>query len=811
MLIIGILIGLYLKISIAFLCMIYGIIIILTLIWIRKKIVLIFIFIILISSVYVKLLDQKYEEKYTDIPDTITARAIVISEPIEEEYKYKCNIEILEINKNSNYKGIKLIININKNKVEDKKLRFGDEIELEGEYIEPNEARNYKGFDYKAYLKSKGIYGTIKVASYEICAREQTNKMSKLINKIQNNMKRNINTILNKEESALCIGILIGDREAISEETETNFKNSNLTHMLAVSGSHITYIINGLALMLSKTGKRTSKIVTICILVFFMALTGFTASVIRACIMGILVLIASLIKRKSDTINNLGISSIIILVANPYSINDVGFLLSYGGTIGIVLFGDRINNFFTKKIKKMVFKTMETTSEESNITSKEEKSISKKAINKIMQYAITSFSITISANLVIIPIMAYNFSTFSFTFWISNILAGPIMEIVTVLGFILYFISLVYMPIAGFMGQFLNILLDILLKIAEFSSQIPGASIYIKTPYLWECAFYYVLLGIIFNYKIVKRKMTVIFNFFKKKIASLNRTISFFRICIVLIIIPIIFLQIREVPLKIYFVDVGQGDCTLIQTPSNKTILIDGGGSEFGNFDVGESTLLPYLLDRRIKKIDYILISHFDSDHIGGLFAIIENLKVGNIIISKQGEKTENLKKFANLLNSKKTNLLMVKKGDLLRIDKNTYFEILFPEDELIEENILNNNSIVANFHYKDFSMLFTGDIEQIAEKRLCDLYKDTNKLKATVLKVAHHGSKTSSTEEFLELVKPKIALIGVGENNSFGHPNDIVINRLKNYTNFIFRTDEYGEIVIEKNNKSCVIDNKIR
>ena len=329
MLIIGILIGLYLKISIAFLCMIFGIIIILILIWIRKKIVLIFIFIILISSVYVKLLDQKYEEKYTDIPDTITARAIVISEPIEEEYKYKCNIEILEINKNSNYKGIKLIININKNKVEDKKLRFGDEIELKGEYIEPNEARNYKGFDYKAYLKSKGIYGTIKVASYEICAREQTNKMSKLINKIQNNMKRNINTILNKEESALCIGILIGDREAISEETETNFKNSNLTHMLAVSGSHITYIINGLALMLSKTGKRTSKIVTICILVFFMALTGFTASVIRACIMGILVLIASLIKRKSDTINNLGISSIIILVTNPYSINDVGFLLSY--------------------------------------------------------------------------------------------------------------------------------------------------------------------------------------------------------------------------------------------------------------------------------------------------------------------------------------------------------------------------------------------------------------------------------------------------------------------------------------------------
>ena len=205
--------------------------------------------------------------------------------------------------------------------------------------------------------------------------------------------------------------------------------------------------------------------------------------------------------------------------------------------------------------------------------------------------------------------------------------------------------------------------------------------------------------------------------------------------------------------------------------------------------------MLPYLLDRRITTIDYMIISHADSDHIAGLFAVIDNLKVKNIIISKQGKNSDNLKTLNELVNRNKINVKIVKSGDYIGVDKYTYFEILFPEEELIKENILNNNSIVAKFSYKNFSMLFTGDIEEIAEKKICQMYKGTNKLNAVILKVAHHGSKTSSTEEFLEIVKPNIALIGVGENNNFGHPNKEVLKRINQYTNLIYRTDECGEI----------------
>lgn len=193
-----------------------------------------------------------------------------------------------------------------------------------------------------------------------------------------------------------------------------------------------------------------------------------------------------------------------------------------------------------------------------------------------------------------------------------------------------------------------------------------------------------------------------------------------------------------------------------------------------------------------------------------GLFKVVENLKIENIIISKQGEESNNFKEFINLIKAKNTNLILVKKGDYIEIDKYSYFEILFPEENYIKENILNNNSIVAKFVSENISMLFTGDIEEMAEKRLYELYKDTNKLEASIIKVAHHGSKSSSTEKFLSLVKPKIAVIGVGKDNNFGHPNMNVIKRIKKYTNIVYRTDECGEIEMKFNKNGIQINTMI-
>ena len=189
------------------------------------------------------------------------------------------------------------------------------------------------------------------------------------------------------------------------------------------------------------------------------------------------------------------------------------------------------------------------------------------------------------------------------------------------------------------------------------------------------------------------------------------------------------------------------------------------------------------------------MVSHMDYDHVGGLFAVLENLKVGKVIIPNQVEKSENYAKFLKITNEKNIKVIDVKQGDVIQIEDNLQFKILWPGEKTISENAINNNAMVAKLIYKDFSCLFTGDIEEEAEKELVKLNK--NELNSTILKIAHHGSKTSTTEKFLEKVNPKMALIGVGENNTFGHPNREVLERISKYTNKIYRTDKNGEINI--------------
>ena len=178
-------------------------------------------------------------------------------------------------------------------------------------------------------------------------------------------------------------------------------------------------------------------------------------------------------------------------------------------------------------------------------------------------------------------------------------------------------------------------------------------------------------------------------------------------------------------------------------------------------------------------------------------------MKVKNVIISKQGETSENFSEFLDIVNGKNINVIALNKGDKISVEKNLYFDVLWPDNsDFISENSLNNNALVCKLCYKDFSCIFTGDIEEITEKKLIKLYSNTNALSATVLKVAHHGSISSSFEEFLKSVQPKIALIGVGENNLYGHPNSEVLARLARFGIKIYRTDEDGEISIIVNHK---------
>lgn len=192
------------------------------------------------------------------------------------------------------------------------------------------------------------------------------------------------------------------------------------------------------------------------------------------------------------------------------------------------------------------------------------------------------------------------------------------------------------------------------------------------------------------------------------------------------------------------------------------------------------------MLDRKIITVDYLIISHFDSDHCANSIEIMEELKVKNLVVSKQIEHSKNFEDIIKVARNKKVKIIVVQAGDIVKVDKNIYFQILFPSDNsMIKENGMNNNSILCKLNYKNFSMIFTGDIEEIAEKQILEKYKNNLQiLNSTILKVAHHGSNTSSIKAFIQAVKPEIAVIGVGKNNKFGHPNNEVLERLENTRN---------------------------
>lgn len=739
-------------------------------------------------------LEKIYPEKME-----IFFKCEVIKEKESKEYYDKYIVKVIQNESIKVSKNTKLILYVKK----DKEFLPGDILVVKGDFEKGEISRNYGGFNYRNYLKQNKIYGI--VFAEEIEQISQRKDIYYNFFKIRNSLESKINKLYEDDYGSFLKSLLIGNKSELDEEIIKNFQDSNISHILAISGLHISFILVGVNFILEKiiNSKKIRNSFLIIFLLFFMLLTGNSVSCMRACIMNIFAILCSTFYKRNDFYSSLIISIFFIIIINPYNIFNVGMWLSYCGTIGIVL----IYNFLYKILRKVL--NLKNKKVELNYKNTQKDYLKKIAIN-IKKFLLKSLTLCISAQIFIIPIMIYVFNNFSLTFFISNIITSIFIGYILAIGYISIFISFIFFPLSEFISYFEKIIIDIIFNTANIVSKMPFSKIYVITPSILLIILYYIMIFIFIIYfkknkfyiirillSFPKVKWKNIFNNIIKKSKILKK---FF---VVLIIITIITNTNKfNFNLKIYFVDVGQGDCSFIITPNGKRILIDGGEGNSNKYDYGEKVLFPYLLDRKINKIDYLIASHADSDHIGGLIYIVENMKVKNILIGIQPESSKQLEKLIEIANSKKIKITLLERGDDIFIDKNIKLEVLWPDkNNLIYENTINNNSLVFKIKYNNFSMLFTGDIEEIAEKAILKMYyDDTEKLKSTILKVAHHGSKSSSVQDFLDAVSPQIALIGVRKNNNFGHPNGDVIERLENCGIKIYRTDQMGEIPININ-----------
>ncbi len=415
-------------------------------------------------------------------------------------------------------------------------------------------------FNNERNLRKENIYGKLKAENIEKIGHEKSfyEPFVKINQIIKNKLQENYN----EQSSNILKALILGDKTQIDSNIKENFQNNGLSHILAISGMHVSCIILISQKILDKISKSNNKkkIILVILLTIYGLIIGFIASAIRAIIMANLILIAKLIYRKNNKFIDICIACLIIIIYNPYYIIDSGFLLSFGATIGII--------YIFLKINKIEIK------------------------NKFIKYFFEIFVVNIAVNISILPIIIYFFKKVSITFFITGLIMTPLVFLIEVLGVVSIFIPIRLLSI---ITPIIEIIITLFIKIPEINL----GNFYIKVPNILEIIIYYIILIYIFK-KYIRKK-------FKK---TLKKIITI--LIVILILTNIIQNSTRH--LKLNLIDVGQGDSTLIQTPKKQNILIDGGGSE--EYDIGKNVVIPYLLSRKINEIDYLIISHFDTDHV---------------------------------------------------------------------------------------------------------------------------------------------------------------------------------------------------
>lgn len=506
----------------------------------------------------------------------------------EGEYNNKYLVKVI-FNENVKRKNTKVIIYTKL----DKNYIPGDIIKIKGDFKKAEKARNYKGFDYNNYLKQNKIYGIIYA--------QDTKKINMkhdvyfIRGKILKKAFNILNNIYDEEKIGFLEGILFGYTKNIIKNLKDNFEVANVSHILAISGLHLSYLIFSISFILKKTlkNKKVENIILIIFLFVFLFIIDGKASSIRAVIMSTISIMSFYFHKKYNFNRSIIFSFLIILIINPFNIFNIGMWLSFLGIFGIHTF----YNFF-KMIINHYFKN-----------------------SKIIESLTLSFSVQI----MIFPIIVYNFNIISLCFFISNIVVAVLIDKIIILGYLSIFLSLINVNLSLFVSKLNGVLIKIFFVLIENIAKIPLSKIIVKTPYFISIFLYYLILFVIiiffakYKYYCLRLICSHDFVIIQIKWLILKLKKKKFLITIIILISLVFFIIISfNNSLNIYFLDVGQGDCTVIQTPNRKNILIDGGNN--GKYDYGENVVFPYLLDRRIDQIDYMIISHFDSDHIRWTF-----------------------------------------------------------------------------------------------------------------------------------------------------------------------------------------------
>jgi len=637
--------------------------------------------------------------------------------------------------------------------------RVGDKLLLRGYLRVPDASRNPGAFDYRAYLQAQDITATFYCGKQAPLWRESSHgwlEWRQLISQTKSWIETRLASFSRDQRLALLKGLLIGERDEISKEVSEAFARTGLVHILAVSGSNVGFIalIIVTALHLLRLSRRWHPPFLLAGIFFYMILTGAQPPVVRATIMATVIILGEWLERDADIYNSLGAAALLILLWQPLQLFQLGFQLSFAAMLGIAYLYEPLVAFF-KKLLRLEWRPV--------------------------QLIIMLLAVSFAAQFATLPFSVQAFGRLPLAAIVGNLIVVPISFIIILASTLACIFTLIE-PVSRFCGYIADLTTGGLIEFTRRLSQIPLAyvdSVYVSPLLL---TFYVIIIITLVEWR--------------RALAARR-----FLLPAGLIVLNIFVWQRAWAAgpnLHITFFDVGQGDAALLEFPAGR-LLVDA-GPLLENFDAGERVLVPFFRTHGIRQLDAVVITHPHADHLGGLPALLHEVKIKNVFVC--GVETNSLleQRCEKLVDSLRVPLLILRAGERFPDFAPAQVWALHPlSHESGFENI-NDASVVIKVIFGQHAFLFPGDAEFESESHLL---QSAPVLNSDVLKVGHHGSSTSSLVPFLQAVSPRWAVASVGRWNNFGHPDPQVLARYDSLGIQLLRTDRDGAVVFETDGKT--------
>jgi competence protein ComEC len=689
---------------------------------------------------------------------------------------------------------------------------IGDRITFASRIRPIRNFNNPGGFDYERYMAFKGIWVAGYVRGNKIVRLE--NKSKKRISRIIEDVRHHIAALIEDSgpgaQANLLKALIVGQRSSITPDLRERFNRAGIGHILAISGLHIGIVASVAFLifrwLLSRFffvlwhgwSKKGAALLSLVPVFVYAMLAGMAPSTQRALIMVTVFLMTFPFEREHDLLNTLALAAMLILVVYPPSLFTASFQLSFSAVLGILL---------------GMSKMQKTASPE------------KRPWYGFGDIFLNLFFVSFFAFLGTLPLVMLYFNRFSLVGLAANLLIVPLIGYIVVpLGLFSVFVFPFSIYGASLGMNMCAAVLAKILYIVRFFSDLPFAAVKTFTPTSLEICCYYFLFWAILNFKRSKENPNVdnLSNTGEESIekdgpVAKSAKVIFVVVLLVMCADACYWMSERfwHDDLRVTAIDVGQGSSALLEFPGGYCLLIDGGGFPGDStFDTGARIIAPFLWRKKIKTVDTLILSHPDSDHLNGLLYIAEHFNVKNVWTNNETARSINFQNFMKIIEKNNIHMPLFKDLPRMHVINGVELKILYPPENFIDKKQteawrnFNNNSLVVRVRFGSKSFLFPGDIKKEAEGEIVSIA--TSDLKSTVLWAPHHGSKSSSTEPFLDKVSPEIVIISSGWKNRFGFPHPSVLKRYKQRGYRIYRTDHNGAVALSTDGQSLRIHSEI-